>query len=346
MNIIGIDSHITTLDCCAVSKNGRILKEESVQTSAFKFIKFVQSIPKPRTIYVEEGNLAAWLLETAVSFGEELIITDPKRNKHIACEGEKNDKVDARKLADLARNNYIKAIHHPIGQKRRFKELVLHLYDMSKTQTRVKNKIKSIFRANGIACSGETIYNPEHRKDWLKKLPNNRILYSVIIDHWLQLDQVMSITEKIKQRIGIESRQFPETTLFKKLPGIGPIHAATFSAIIGTPHRFANKKKLWMYSGLGIISRGSGGVVYYKKLTRQFNRPLKRAIKMATESALKGDNPFKRQFIHLLSQGIPPHKAKLTVARSLLSTIYSIWKKGEKYKPKIISLPKEYETAV
>ena len=36
-----------------------------------------------------------------------------------------------------------------------------------------------------------------------------------------------------------------------KIPGIGLIHAATISAIIETPHRFANKKKVWMYAGIG-----------------------------------------------------------------------------------------------
>jgi len=37
-----------------------------------------------------------------------------------------------------------------------------------------------------------------------------------------------------------------------KFPGMGLIHASTVSAIIEVPHRFAYKKKLWMYAGIGL----------------------------------------------------------------------------------------------
>ena len=58
-----------------------------------------------------------------------------------------------------------------------------------------------------------------------------------------------------------------------EMPGIGLVHAATISAIIETPHRFANKKKLWMYAGVGLMERSSGEKVYSRKLTREYNRP-------------------------------------------------------------------------
>jgi transposase len=121
------------------------------------------------------------------------------------------------------------------------------------------------------------------------------------------------------------------------VPGVGLIHASTISAIIETPHRFANKKKVWMYAGIGLTERGSGDKVYSTHLTRELNRPLKNAIKKATEAAIHGnDNPFMRQYLRLtIEQGVPSHKAKLTVARSLLSALYIIWKKGEKYDPDI-----------
>jgi len=122
-----------------------------------------------------------------------------------------------------------------------------------------------------------------------------------------------------------------------QIPGIGLIHAATISAIIDTPHRFANKKKVWMYAGVGIMERSSGEKVYSRKLTREYNRPLKNAIKQAVEASIfANDNQFRRQYLRLtLERGIASHKAKLTVARSLLSVLYGMWKKGEAYDPEI-----------
>ena len=49
---------------------------------------------------MEEGTLAAWALETCVRFGEKLVITNPKENHLICLSGQKDDAIDALKLAE------------------------------------------------------------------------------------------------------------------------------------------------------------------------------------------------------------------------------------------------------
>jgi transposase len=337
MNYIGVDCHISTLDFAVVDGRGTIKKKACVNTGVKEFMEFVRSIPKPRKIFIEEGELASWLLETSLRFGEQLIITDPRENKWISKASQKNDSVDATKIAQLARGGYIKEIYHPLNDRRRFKELVFAYHDTVKSQTRIKNKIKACFRREGIKCSGGTVYSEKYRAEWKKKLPRNNIVNLIIDELWLQLDQLQSAKEKLKRNIKSHARKYPEIKSFIIVPGIGLIHASTISAVIETPHRFANKKKLWMYAGIGLTERGSGDKIYSRRLTREFNRPLKNAIKKATEIAIhSNNNPFMRQYLRLtIQQGAHSYKAKLTVARSLLSTLYVMWKKGEDYDPDI-----------
>ena len=146
MNYIGVDCHISSLDFAVVNERGTTTKKGKVSTGVKGFIGFVKSVPKPRRIFIEEGELAGWLLETSLKFGERLIITDPKINKWIGKAGQKNDTIDAEKLAQLARGKYIKAIYHSIGKRRRFKQLVFAYHDTVRNQTRIKNKIKASFR--------------------------------------------------------------------------------------------------------------------------------------------------------------------------------------------------------
>jgi transposase len=334
-----VDCHISSLDFAVVNERGTTTKRAKVNTGVKEFIGFVKSVPKPRKIYIEEGELAAWLLETSLKFGEQLIITDPKINKWIGKAGQKDDTIDAEKLAQLARGRYIKAIYHPVDKRRRFKELVYAYHDTVKSQARIKNKIKANFRRNGIRCTGVTVYSDKHRSKWRKKLSENKITRLIVEELWVQLDQLRESKERLKRNIRIQSRQYPEIKRFMQIPGIGLIHAATISAIIETPHRFANKKKLWMYAGVGLMERSSGEKVYSRKLTREYNRPLKGAIKQAVEASLFAhDNQFRRQYLRLtLEKGLASHKAKLTVARSLLATLYGMWRKGEAYDPEIDS---------
>jgi len=202
---------------------------------------------------------------------------------------------------------------------------------------RIKNKIKASFRKNGIRCSGVTVYSDKYRAKWREQLSENKTTRLIVEELWVQLDQLRASKERLKKNIRIQSKQYPEIKQFMQIPGIGLIHAVTLSAIIETPHRFANKKKLWMYAGVGLMERRSGEKVYSRKLTREYNRPLKNTIKQAVEASIHAhDNQFRRQYLRLtLEKGLASHKAKLTVARSMLATLYGMWKKDEAYDPEI-----------
>jgi transposase len=337
MHYIGMDTHITTLDFAVINEAGQLTKVQSIPTSVKGFIEFVKQVPTPRTIYIEEGNLAAWALENCVRFGEKLVITDPKENHWIGSSGQKADPLDARKLAQLARGGYIKEIHHPLGERRRFRELMQAYHDTVRMTTRIKNKIKAKYRQNGIQCSGEKVYARTHREEWKQKLPQDSTLRIILEWLWRQLDQSEQNEEEILKAAKALSKKYPEVKRFEALPGIGFISAATISAILETPYRFADKRKVWMYAGLGLIKRSSGGKVYSEKLTNDYNRLLKYIIKQAAEVAVQGaDNAFRQKYLDMtLIHGIVPNLAKLTIARDMLATMWAMWKKGEKYNPEI-----------
>jgi len=336
MNYIGTDTHIATLDFKVVNEAGIVKKAQKVVTGANNFLKFVKSVPKPRQVIIEEGPLAAWLLEICVRNGEKMVITDPKRNHWIGSSGKKADAIDAEKLAQLARGGYIKEIHHPIGGRRRFRELMTAYHDTVKSVTRIKNKIKAKFLQNGIACSGETVYLAGHRYQWRQKLPQESALLVIMDSLWQQLDQTEQNEEAILAEAKAQAKQYPEIKLLDGIPGIGFIHAATISAILETPHRFANKRKVWMYAGLGIDKETSGGKTYGENLSHEYNRLLKYTAKQAAQAALKTENAFRRTYLEMtLRKGIAPHRAELTIARDIIATAWAMWKKGECYNPEI-----------
>ena len=189
MHYIGMDSHINTLDFAVVNEAGQLVKANSVATSVNGFMEFVKPVPPPRAIYMEEGTLAAWVLETCVRFREKLVITDAKKNHWIGSSGQKGDSIDALKLAQLARGGYIKEIHHPVGQRRRFRELMIAYHDTVRSTTRIKNKIKAKFRQNGIQCTGVTVYSETYREEWKGKLPQEATLLLILEGLWRQLEQ-------------------------------------------------------------------------------------------------------------------------------------------------------------
>jgi len=332
-----MDVHISTLALKVVNNSGKIKMADEVKTSAENFLAFIKSVPKPRQVYIEEGPLSAWLLEICNDNAEHLIVTDPKRNRWISSSGQKEDPIDAGKLAQLARGGYIKEIHHPVGQRRQFRELITAYYDAVKNTVRLKNKIKAKFLQKGIQCSGTTVYLPEYRNQWLAKLPDEKVVQVILNGLWQQLDQSQQNQENILAEARSQAKQYPEIKLIDEIPGVGFIIAATIVAILENPHRFANKRKVWAYAGLGIDKKSSAHKTYSEHLGREYNRILKCVVKEAAQAAINAeDNPFKRTYADLtIKKGILPQRAILTISRDIISHAWAMWKKNEHYNPEI-----------
>src|SRR5260370_5616002 len=85
-------------------------------------------------------------------------------------EGNKSDKIDASKLADLLRGGYLRSVYHGENGLRTLKELARSYLTISKDLTRVMNRVKALYRSWGILCVGQQVYAPRHRAEWLNKI--------------------------------------------------------------------------------------------------------------------------------------------------------------------------------
>jgi hypothetical protein len=209
LHYIGMDTHISTLDFAVVNDTGRIIKTASVLTSVKNFMEFVRKVDRPRIVYMEEGTLAAWALEVCLRFGEKLVITDARENHWIGSSGEKNDPLDALKLAQLARGGYVKEVHHPAGDRRRFRELIEAYHDTFRGTTRIKNKIKAKFRQNEIICPGYTVYREAFREEWKTKLPNETAQL-ILAGLRQQLEQFELTEKQLIAAAKTQAKHYPE----------------------------------------------------------------------------------------------------------------------------------------
>jgi transposase len=82
------------------------------------------------------------------------------------------------------------------------------------------------------------------------------------------LEQFAQTEKQLLAAAKIEARRYPEIKLFENLFCIGFINAAPISAILETPHRFADKIKVWIYVRLGLIKRFAGGKIYSEQLSK------------------------------------------------------------------------------
>src|SRR5215813_45597 len=71
---------------------------------------------------VEEGTSAAWLYDLLKPHVARLLVCNPRKNA-LLKQGNKSDRIGARKLAELLRGNYLKSVYHGETGGRTLREL-------------------------------------------------------------------------------------------------------------------------------------------------------------------------------------------------------------------------------
>jgi transposase len=229
---------------------------------------------------------------------------------------------------------------------RTMKELARSYLTISKDLTRVMNRVKALYRSWGICCAGQQVYAPRHRSEWLNKIGEAGVRRRAEF-FYQQLDALRTLHQAVRRDLLAESRKHGGTKLLREIPSIGPIRAALLIALIQTPHRFRSKRQLWTYSGLAIDTRGSaqhrfvdGQLQRSKKpqqlrgLNQNHNHDMKAVFKSAATMASGGEGAFHDFYQGLLTKGMEPAMARLTLARKIAAITLTIWKKGAHFDAK------------
>ncbi len=337
---IALDVHCAFSEMAVVTGTGKFVKRDRSATSIPAIAAMLATVRRPRRLTFEEGPLADWLSRELSSRVDELVVCEPRRNHWIAKDGDKDDDLDARKLADLYRGGYLKSVHQTATLERSLlKQEVLLYHDRVRERVRQGNQLVSLLRRHGLFLKVDRLLDNQEWTDQLSHLPESvglrRGLERVREVYQLLITQEQFLRGELVGR----ARTIEPVRRFEALPGIGWIRGITFSAIVDTPHRFASKQALWRYAGIGLERRHSGASQVKVRRSRQGNRKLKDVLLGAAKSAIaQANNPYAGKYeLWRDEQELHPANARQNIARALASTMWSLWKSGQTYDPTLVN---------
>lgn len=336
---IGMDVHKETISIAVMTSAGKLVMESIIETKAITIVQFIQGLRGDLHVTFEEGTWAAWLYDLLKPHVTKVLVCNPRKSA-LLKDGNKGDKIDARKMADLLRGDHLKSVYHGENGIRTLRELSRSYLTISKDLTRVMNRIKALYRSWAIPCGGTQVYALCHRSIWLSKITEAGVRRRA--EHFYQqLDALQPLRKEVRRDLLVESRKHSATKLLRRIPCIGPVRAAQLLALIQTPHRFRTKRQLWTYSGLGLETHDSAQYRYVEGQLRRSKKPqqlrglnqdhnhdLKNIFMGAAIKASISPGPFHDFYEALLAKGIKPTMARLTLARKIAAISLVIWKKG------------------
>lgn len=333
---IGLDLGDKASHCCALGAAGEVLFERALATTKKGMAQMFGALGRCR-VALEVGGHSPWVSRLLASLGHEVIVANARQVQLITQSTRKDDKLDARSLARLARVD--PELLHPIRHRSEQAQLDLtHIRvraALVEARTALVNTTRGLAKALGervpkCAAAALTV-------DEIGALPE---AVRNVLEPLLQ--QVESLSEQInasdKELEQIARIEYPETELLRQVSGVGILIALTFVLTVEDPQRFRRSREAGCYVGLRPKRRDSGESRPQLGISKEGDRYLRTLLVQGAHCILKQNAPdtdVKRWGLRLAAGGgrNAKKRAVIAVARKLAILLHRLWVTGAVYEP-------------
>jgi transposase len=325
---VGLDLGSSFCYQTVLNAEGALERSRSIPTSEQNLRNAFADLQGDVRVHLEAGELSNWVYSMIAPLVAQVVVSHPRSLAWIGKDAVKDDRIDARKLAELLRLNRVHAVYCEADCSRQtFKQLVVHYEDLSREQARLKSKIKARLRTLGLIRQDGRLFSAAGQIALLDEI-KEPIVKLMLAQSFAVLNQMLAALKEAKTAMRDFAAHFPEVELLQTAPGVGIITACRFVAYLQTPRRFSNKRKLWRYCRLGITRRESNGKrLAHPRLDSAGVGSLKDVSRKVFEAArrTKKDHSFKRFYEQSLTNTKNAVHARLSTQRKILACLRAMW---------------------
>jgi transposase len=329
---IGLDLGDRSSRYCVLDEQGEVLSEGSVATTKKGFAQVLGSMPRSR-VALEVGTHSPWVSRYLGELGHEVIVANARRVRLITESSRKDDRLDAKTLARLARVDpeLLSPIRHRGEQAQADLMVIRARATLVEARTMLVNAARGLTKSYGErlpSCGTgqvrEDLAEPLSAalQDALKPLLTAVESLSVRI---LEYDQ------QIEQ---IGKQRYSETELLKQVHGVGTLTALTYVLTVEDPHRFRRSRDAGAYFGLRPRRRESGDSRPQVRITKEGDAYVRKLL-VHILGRFGQDSDLRRWGLELAARGGKNAKkrALVAVARKPAVILHRIGVSGEVYEP-------------
>ena len=331
---IGLDVHSKFSVFAAQDEEGRVVGRGKVPTNPAGYQQLVAqlSAPSGTEVALETGGQAALAAGYLVELGLQPLVIDAAEVRAKARgTRQKSDGRDAFELCEGLRRGYFsKVVYLPPANIRRVRELLSQRRHFVRVRTAEINSAKYLLRARGLGNEVGTLTTPAA---WGKLLVKVKIeaVRTLLECHNLVWRAAQAQVDRLEVELAEALQPFTaELELLQSAPGVGPLTAATFLAVLATPQRFPDSSRVVSYAGLAVSTYNSGEAVRHGRITKQGSAELRSMLCEAAHQAARPTHPLNPYFTRICARS-GYKKAVICVAQRLARILYQMWKKKERF---------------
>jgi transposase len=337
---LGIDVHKTSFSVTAVVDQ-EVVKHDKISADPLALVNYCKKhfpLAKLESAY-EAGFSGFHLHRFLIAHGIENKVVHPASIEVSSRDRVKTDKRDSRKIAVQLAVGRLRCIHIPSFEREQYRSLTRLRESLVRYRKRTGCQLKSLLMQQAWAWPCEyPLLSMTWVKSMIKKAQEIKkrqfeIGYTIeqLGTTWLEFDQKMKAVEK---QMEVQAEEDPLETVYRSVPGIGPVSARVLANELGDMSQFDNEKQLFSFTGLTPCEYSSGERRRLGHISRQGRSLVRKTLVQVAWTSIKIDPALEEDFIRI-GKNTGPKRAIVAVARRLVGRIRSCFKNNTLYKTRL-----------
>jgi transposase len=276
---------------------------------------WMKTLPQPWMVAMEATIFSGWIYDHLLPHAAQIKVAHPLMLRAIAAAKKKNDQIDASKLADCLRCDFLSECHMMPVEIRNRRHTLRYRHLLVRQMVQMKNRVSGLLMETGVEYNKQRLHKVSYFRELLSA---NKEVHPSIRPLLKLSRETIERCQKIEYALVSSLQRDPMLTdrieRLRTVPGAGPITALTWALEIGDVSRFRTIKQAISYCGLCGDEPSSADKAMRMPLSKQRNKHIQRALIEAAKLAPRQSHELAMIYDGERQKG-NSNRATLAVAR-------------------------------
>jgi len=305
-------------------RSGQIHAEGAIPATRADLDLWMKTLPRPWTAAMEATLFTGWIYDHLLPHAAALKVAHPLMLRAIAAAKKKNDRIDANKIADGLRCDFLPECYMASTEIRERRRTLRYRNLLVRQAVQLKNKISGLLMEAGVSYNKQKLHKVGYFRELLAT--NQEIgeglrpLLRICRETLVRLQKTESaLVRSLEHDVLLAER----VERLMTIPAVGPITALTWVLEIGDVKRFSSIKKAISYCGLCGAEKSSANMSKRTPLSKQRNKHLQSVLIEAAKLAPRRSSGLALVYDRERQKG-NANRATLAVARKLVAYLVAV----------------------
>jgi transposase len=323
-----IDLHKRRSQIRIVRDDGAIVLERKVDTTRDEFDR-VFGGRAPMRLLLESSTESEWVAQALEGLGHEVIVADPNYLPMYGSRSRKvkTDRRDVAALAEACRTGIYRRAHRASAATRELRRTLRVRSHLVRARSGAISLLRSVLRQEGVRLPSGAA---EHVLDRLTRVSLPPALTVVVEPMHALITQLNATLAEADEAVDTRARANPIAQHLMTAPGVGPVVALTYQAVMDDPARFGgNAGRASAFLGLVPSEDSSAERQHKGHITKTGPRDLRALLVQASWVIWRGRSAAGlplRTWAHALAARRGRRIAIVALARRLSRILYALWR--------------------